>query len=190
MKNVILFASGSGSNAEAIMQHLAGNPGIRVAAVFCNNPAAGVISRAARFGIPVVLFKKAELRDTDHVDRKLEEYSTDLIVLAGFLQLFPERLILRYPNRIINLHPSLLPAYGGKGMYGHHVHEAVLAAGEKQSGITVHFVNEHFDKGEIIRQVAVPVMPDDTPDSLAARINQAELATLPKLVEELALSLG
>ena len=186
MKNLAIFASGSGSNAENIIRYFAEKPGFRVKKVYCNVPDAYVLERAKKYNVPTQVFNRAEFRNPDIILRQLQEEGTDFIILAGFLWLVPPCITNAYPNRIVNIHPALLPAYGGKGMYGHHVHEAVLAAGEKESGITIHYVNEHYDSGDIIFQATCPVLPDDTPDTLAARVHELEYAHFTRVIEEAA----
>lgn len=186
MKNLVIFASGSGSNAENIIRYFAEKPGFCVKKIYCNVPDAYVLERAKKYNVPTQVFNRAEFRNPDIILRQLQEEGTDFIILAGFLWLVPACITSAYPNRIVNIHPALLPAYGGKGMYGHHVHEAVLAAGEKESGITIHYVNEHYDSGDIIFQATCPVLPDDTPDTLAARVHELEYAHFPRVIEEAA----
>ena len=144
MKKIAIFASGSGSNAENIIQYFAQKPQFCVKSVFCNVPDAYVLERAKKYRIPSFVFNREEFRNPDKVFRQLQEQEIDFIVLAGFLWLMPSFITAAWPNKIVNIHPALLPAYGGKGMYGHHVHEAVIAAGEKESGITIHYVNDHY----------------------------------------------
>ncbi|MDE7375788.1 MAG: phosphoribosylglycinamide formyltransferase [Muribaculaceae bacterium] len=186
MKKIAIFASGSGTNAEAICQKLAGRDDIKVEVMVCNRRQAGVYERMERMGVESVFMGKAEWADGARVLDLMRSRGIDLIVLAGFLAYIPPALIEAYPQRIINIHPSLLPRHGGPGMYGHHVHEAVLADGDKESGITIHYVDEHVDGGQIIFQATCPVHPDDTPDTLAARIHVLEHAHYPRIVEELA----
>lgn len=190
LKRIALFASGSGSNAEKIAQYVVDNPNIQVPLLLTNNPKAGVIDRARRgFGVgqrvPVVLFDRAIFYDTNQITELLQKQGVDLIVLAGFMWLVPTSLVRAFPNRIINIHPALLPKFGGKGMYGHHVHEAVVAAGETESGITIHYVNEHYDEGQIIFQASCPVGPTDTPDDVARRVQVLEHEHYPRIVAEL-----
>lgn len=182
MVRIAILASGSGSNAQRLVEHFRTHPKACVALVGCDQPKAGVIQRAWDHGVPLYLFNGKQLRSGD-VLRELQAQRIDLIVLAGFLRLIPEDLVRAFPERIINIHPSLLPSYGGKGMYGQHVHEAVIAAGERQSGITIHLVNERFDEGAHLAQFTCPVFPDDTPGTLAARIHQLEHAHYPEVVE-------
>ena len=184
MKKIAIFASGSGSNAENIIQYFAQKPQFCVKSVFCNVPDAYVLERAKKYRIPTFVFNREEFRNPDKVVRQLQEQEIDFIVLAGFLWLMPSFITAAWPNKIVNIHPALLPAYGGKGMYGHHVHEAVIAAGEKESGITIHYVNDHYDQGAIIFQAKCPVLPTDTPDDLAARIHELEYRYFPEIIEK------
>ncbi len=182
MVRIAILASGNGSNAQRLMDHFRGHPSARVVLLACNKPQAGVVVRAWNGGVPCYLFNGHLLRHGT-VQRELLGQRIDLVVLAGFLSLIPPELVRAFPDRIINLHPALLPKYGGKGMYGHHVHEAVLAAKETESGITIHFVNERFDEGDHIAQFKCPVLPTDTPDTLAARIHALEHEHYPDVVE-------
>ena len=184
MKKIAIFASGSGSNAENIIQYFAQKPQFCVKSVFCNVPDAYVLERAKKYRIPTFVFNREEFRNPDKVFRQLQEQEIDFIVLAGFLWLMPSFITAAWPNKIANIHPALLPAYGGKGMYGHYVHEAVIAAGEKESGITIHYVNDHYDQGAIIFQAKCPVLPTDTPDDLAARIHELEYRYFPEIIEK------
>lgn len=183
--NIVIFASGSGSNAENIMRYFKGHPSIRVVAVFTNNKQAGVIDRALNAGVAVQIFNKADFTTTDKVIELVNQYKPSLVVLAGFLLLVPSDFIRAFDNKIINLHPSLLPKYGGKGMYGHFVHDAVLNAGETESGITIHKVNAEFDKGEIVFQAKCPINENDTVESLASKIHMLEHEYLPQVIEKL-----
>lgn len=185
MVRIAVLASGSGSNAQRLVEHFAASPWARVVLIACDQPAAGVLQRAHDLAVPAYLFNGAQLKDGS-VQRELQAQRIDLVVLAGFLRLIPADLVTAFPDRIVNIHPALLPAYGGKGMYGHHVHQAVIAAGEKESGITIHRVNEHYDEGEHLLQVRCPVLPDDTPDTLAQRVHALEHAHFPRVVEQLA----
>ena len=189
MLRIAVLASGSGTNAERLVRHFAEHPRMRVALIGCDRPGAGVLQRAWDLGVPSLLFSGTELRDGT-VQQELVGQGIGLVVLAGFLRLVPSALVGAFPDRIVNIHPALLPAYGGKGMYGRHVHEAVLAAGEPESGITVHLVNEHYDEGEHLFQARCPVLPDDTPDSLAVRIHELEHRHYPQVVEKLAEALA
>ncbi len=184
MKNIAIFASGSGSNAENIICHFAEKPDFCVKRIYCNVPDAFVLERAQKYDIPTMVFDRQAFRDPEKVLRQLEEDNTDFIVLAGFLWLMPDFIIAAYPNRIVNIHPALLPAYGGKGMYGHHVHEAVIAAKEQESGITIHFVNEHYDSGSIIFQAKCPVLPTDNASDLADRVHGLEYKYFPEIIEQ------
>ena len=184
MKKIAIFASGSGSNAENIIQYFAQKPQFCVKSVFCNVPDAYVLERAKKYRIPSFVFNREEFRNPDKVFRQLQEQEIDFIVLAGFLWLMPSFITAAWPNKIVNIHPALLPAYGGKGMYGHHVHEAVIAAGEKESGITIHYVNDHYDQGAIIFQAKCPVLPTDSPDDLAARVHELEYRYFPQIIAE------
>lgn len=189
MPRIALFASGSGSNAEEITRHFATHPDVQVTLILTNNPQAGVIDRSRRgFGcgqhVPVVVFDRPAFRETDRIVQLLQAQRIDLIVLAGFMWLVPVSLVQAFPGRIVNIHPALLPKFGGKGMFGHHVHEAVVAAGETESGITIHFVNEHYDEGQIIFQARCPVTPTDSPDEVAAKVHALEYAHYPRVVGE------
>jgi phosphoribosylglycinamide formyltransferase-1 len=181
-KNIAIFASGAGSNAEKIIQYLGNHESIRVSLIVCNKPEAGVLKIAAASSIPTLLIEKERFFRGDGYLSALKEYSIDFIVLAGFLWKIPATLIATYPHKIVNIHPALLPNYGGKGMYGMRVHEAVIAAGEKESGITIHYVNEHFDEGEVIFQATCAVEEGDTAEILAGKIHGLEHANFPKVV--------
>ncbi len=180
---IAIFASGSGSNAAALMQYFAGHARVRVGLVVCNNPGAGVIAHAEANMIPVELVNKAGYADADYVLGVLAKYKIDLIVLAGFLKLIPEWLIDAYPGRILNIHPALLPKFGGKGMYGMHIHEAVRASGVTETGLTIHLVNSEYDKGAPLFQVKCSVYESDTASDIAARVLKMEHRFYPKVVE-------
>ncbi|QJD94935.1 phosphoribosylglycinamide formyltransferase [Mucilaginibacter robiniae] len=182
---VAVLASGSGSNAQKIMEYFKGHAQGEVVLVLSNNPNAYVLQRADNFEIPTHVFTRHEFYQTDEVVRLLQNMQVDVIVLAGFLWLVPASLLQAFPNKIINIHPSLLPKYGGKGMYGDHVHKAVLANGEAESGITIHFVNEHFDEGEIIHQAKYKIEPSDTLEIIKLKGQQLEHQHLPKVIEGL-----
>lgn len=184
-KKIIIFASGSGSNAEQIIRYFSNNPHIHVAAVCCNNPRAGVIERAEKYHIPVYIFDRRALYGTDEVSNFLKRINPSLIVLAGFLWKIPQDIIEAFPSRIINLHPALLPKFGGAGMYGPNVQKAVLQAGERETGITIHYIDADYDRGKIIFQERCPVKPEDTPESLAKRIHALEHHFLPRIIEKL-----
>jgi formyltetrahydrofolate-dependent phosphoribosylglycinamide formyltransferase len=177
---VAVAASGRGSNLEALLQSLGEDAPARVVLVLSNRPDAGALERARAHGVPTeVLPDPADA--ADWLDR-LEHHRVDLLVLAGYLKLVPAAVIARYRDRIVNVHPGLLPTFGGRGMYGHRVHDAVLASGARESGATVHLVDEVYDRGAILAQGRVPVLPDDTPDRLAARVLQVEHRLLPAVV--------
>lgn len=189
MKKIAIFASGSGSNAENIIRFFENDPRNRVSLVLCNKPDAYVLERAKRLGVPALVFNREQFYHSDLILDRLKAEAVDLIVLAGFLWKVPANLLAAYPDRIINIHPALLPKFGGKGMYGEHVHEAVIAAGEKESGITIHHVNDCYDEGAAIFQATCPVLPDDTPDTLAAKVHALEYAHFPRVIKEFADSL-
>ena len=184
MKKMIVFASGSGSNMENLVNYFSHSPLVEVSLLVCNNPRAGVLQRAERLGIPVEMISRKTFYDTDHLTQKFLLMEADLLVLAGFLWLLPPTLVEAFPQRIINIHPALLPKYGGKGMYGDKVHEAVVAAGEPFSGITIHYVNEHYDEGDILFQEKIALQPGETAASLAARIHELEHNFYPKVIEK------
>ncbi|GAB3777214.1 phosphoribosylglycinamide formyltransferase [Spirosoma horti] len=190
MKHIVLFASGSGSNAEKIADYFTDNTDVTVSLILSNNPKAGVIERARRLHIPVLLFDRTTFYTTSQIVDLLHNQHIDLIVLAGFMWLMPADLVQAFPNKIINIHPALLPKFGGKGMYGHFVHEAVAAAGETESGITIHFVNEHYDEGQIIFQASCPVSPSDTPDDIARSVQALEHLHYPRVVAEVLATLS
>lgn len=180
---IALFASGAGTNAQKIMEHLKGHAEIKVALVVCNKPGAGVIGLAEKAGVPVLMIEKERFFRGDHYLPVLNEMGISFIVLAGFLWKIPAELIQAYPQGIINIHPALLPKYGGKGMYGSHVHEAVIAHRETESGITIHYVDEHYDHGATIFQAKCVVDEFDTADTLAQKIHKLEHAHFPNVVE-------
>lgn len=188
MVRIAILASGSGTNAQALMEHFNAHPHVEVALVGCDKPEAGVVARAWAHHVPCYLFNGGDLA-SGAVQRELEGYAIDLVVLAGFLRLLPKDLVRAWPDAIVNIHPSLLPKYGGKGMYGSRVHEAVIAAGEVKSGITIHLVNEHYDEGRVLQQEECPVHPGEDAEALAARIHALEHRFFPKAVEALALSI-
>lgn len=184
MKRIVLFASGSGSNVENIIQYFSSKSTVEVAGVFCNNESANVIDRAIRNHIPVVIFSKEEF-NSNIVLNKLNGLNPDLIVLAGFLLKLPSSFTIAFPNRIINIHPALLPKYGGKGMYGQHVHQAVFSNKEKETGITIHFVNEHYDEGEVIFQKSILINDCKTVDEISAKVHGLEFEFFPKVIDQL-----
>ncbi|GAB4205085.1 MAG: phosphoribosylglycinamide formyltransferase [Bacteroidia bacterium] len=188
--NISIWASGSGTNAENIILKFKNHPFIKVKMIVTNNPDAGVIQRAENLKKTVHIIPKNILFEkTDRVIELLQQEEIDLIVLAGFLLKVPEKIIHQFPNRIINIHPALLPKYGGKGFYGENVHKAVVANKEKESGITIHYVNEEYDEGQIIFQAKCPVYDKDTPDTLAQRIHQLEYEYYPMVIEQIAKSI-
>lgn len=184
MKNLVIFASGSGSNAEKIIEHFAPLNLAKISQIYCNNAGAGVIQRAKRLGIPCRVFNRDEFRNGT-ILKEIQDLSTDLIVLAGFLWLIPKEFTEAFPQRMINLHPALLPKFGGKGMYGHFVHEAVVANQEKESGITIHYVNEHYDEGAIIFQSSFEVLPNDTAEDVAQKGQILEHRDFPMVIERI-----
>jgi phosphoribosylglycinamide formyltransferase-1 len=184
-KRIAIFASGSGSNAQKIMEYFKRNAEAEVVLILTNNPQAFVLQRADNFEVPSHVFTRHEFFETDDVIRLLKNLQVDLIVLAGFLWLVPASLLKAFPNKIINLHPALLPKYGGKGMYGDHVHRAILDAGEEESGITIHFVNEQFDEGEVIHQSKFKIEPGDNLEMIKFKGQQLEHLHFPKVVEAL-----
>ncbi len=184
-KNIAVFASGAGSNTLKLIQHFEQHPAIHISLIVSNKKDAGVVAIARARHLPVLLLEKEAFFHGDAYVGELRQQAIDFIVLAGFLWKIPSRLIAAYPNRIINIHPALLPGYGGKGMYGHFVHEAVIAAGEKVSGITIHYVDEKYDHGSVIFQVTCPVDENDTPNTLAQKIHALEHRHFPEQVEKL-----
>lgn len=186
MTNIAIFASGSGSNAENLFNYFNNDKRVKIKLVVTNNDKAGVIERAERHKKNVQLISKTALNEyTDKIIEFLKAEGIDFIVLAGFLLKMPEAFIKAFPNKIINIHPSLLPKYGGKGMYGMHVHEAVIANNESKSGITIHFVNEEYDKGEVILQKECVLDKTDTAETLAKKIHALEMEFFPKAIETL-----
>lgn len=181
MKKIVLFASGSGTNAENIIKYFVQSKLGTVVAVFTNNPNAKVIERAKKYGVSTQIFSKEQLFEGE-VLQKINVIQPDLIVLAGFLLKFPENIIAAYPDKIINIHPALLPKYGGKGMYGMHIHKAIVDNKEKETGITIHFVNENYDEGNIIFQQNVVLAGDETPEEVAAKIHELEQKYFPKVI--------
>jgi phosphoribosylglycinamide formyltransferase 1 len=182
---IAIFASGSGSNAQRIAEYFAGSGLLEISAIYCNNPEAYVLERANLLGIPTVIFNRNDFYNSSFVLDDLEARGTDWIILAGFLWLIPGSILKAFPQRIINIHPALLPAYGGKGMFGMKVHESVIAAGEKQSGITIHHVNELYDEGDIIFQATCQIQPGDTPEMLASKIHSLEYEYFPMVIKDL-----
>ena len=187
MKKLSIFVSGNGTNLERIAEYFLEDWGVKIENVVCNNPKAYAIERAKKLDIPVRMITKQDFNSEAFVE-ELKDLDIDLIVLAGFLWKLPENLVKAFPKKIVNIHPALLPKYGGKGFYGEHVHEAVVAAKEAQSGITVHYVNELYDSGEIILQARVSLDENETPDTLAAKIHQLEQAYFPVAIEQVLFS--
>ena len=185
MKNIVIFASGSGSNAQQIVEHFSGSTIARVVKIFTNRKDAHVLQRASNFNIPTFVFDWTDLYENNAALNHLSEMKPSLIVLAGFLWKVPEKIINAFPKRIVNIHPALLPKYGGKGMYGEHVHKAVLDNKEKTSGITIHYINENYDEGAIIFQASCQVVDDDTPQTLAEKIHLLEHKYFPKVIENI-----
>lgn len=184
-KKIAIFASGSGTNAENIIRYFREKGTATVALVLTNRRDAFVLERAARLDVPARWFAKSDWENGEAVLDVLKEYGIDFVVLAGFLARVPENILHKYPERMVNIHPSLLPKFGGKGMYGDRVHEAVIAAGEQESGITIHYTSERYDEGAVICQKRCPVLPDDTPETLAQRIHRLEYETYPQVIEAL-----
>ena len=182
--NIAIFVSGSGTNCENLIKYFAGSQCVNCALVVSNKPDAFALERAQRLGVPTAVAPKAQLNDPDFMLPLLREYGISFIVLAGFLPLVPDFLLDAFPRRIINLHPALLPKFGGKGMWGHHVHEAVKAAGETETGMTVHWVTPVCDGGEIIAQYRCALSPDDTVDDIAEKEHQLEMQYFPQVVEQ------
>ena len=184
-RRLAVFASGNGTNCENLIRYFRNSDVAEVALVVSNRSEAGVLQRAAQLGCPSVVIKKQALTADEGVMDLMREYNIHFIVLAGFLPIIPDYLIEAYPNRIINIHPSLLPKFGGHGMWGHHVHEAVWAAKESETGMTVHYVSSVCDGGQIISQYAVPLLPTDTPDDIARKEHELEMKYFPLVVERL-----
>jgi phosphoribosylglycinamide formyltransferase-1 len=184
-KRIAIFASGSGSNAQKIMEHFKRSSEAEVVLILTNNPQAYVLQRADNFEIPSHIFNRDEFYQTDAVIKLLKNLQVDLIVLAGFLWLVPPTLLKAFPNKIINLHPALLPKFGGKGMYGDHVHQAVLDANEEESGITIHFVDEKFDEGEVLHQSRFKIEPGDNLEMIKFKGQQLEHHHFPRVIESL-----
>lgn len=185
MKNIAIFASGSGTNAEKISLFFKNKTLAKVSIIFSNKKNAYVLNRAKNLNIPFRTFSRNEFYNTSEISDCLNEFNVDLIVLAGFLWLIPDFLIKEYPNRIVNIHPALLPKYGGKGMYGEKVHQKVIENCENESGITIHYVNEKYDEGKIIFQAKCDVLENDTPETLAQRIHKLEYKHFPVVIENI-----
>ncbi len=185
MKRIVIFASGSGTNAENLIKFFHNSDNVSVIQVLSNNPHAKVLDRAKKLEVSALSFNRIAFTKTDDVLHILKASNPDLIVLAGFLWKFPEHILNEFPNKVINVHPALLPKYGGKGMYGMHVHKAVVDNNETETGITIHYVNEHYDEGAIIFQSKCDVSNNDTADDVAAKIHELEMEHFPKVVEGL-----
>ena len=184
---IAIFGSGNGTNAQRISEYFAENPEVEVNTIITNKKDAYIVQRAKNLGIDCIYFSRHDFFETDNVLNYLKERNIDYVILAGFLWLVPQNLLSAFPKRIINIHPALLPKYGGKGMFGEHVHEAVIANHETQSGITIHFVDEHYDRGTTIFQATCDIAPDDTPDTLAQKIHKLEHEHFPKVIEKVVL---
>ena len=187
VKRIIFFASGSGTNVENIIKYFHRNKAVEITLILTNNPDAGIIRRAEKMNKPLILFSRRELLDQSLL-RKIITINPDLIILAGFLLKIPKEFVKAFPKRIINIHPALLPKFGGKGMYGDRVHQSVKDAGEQITGITIHLVDEYFDQGEIIFQASVNVACDDSVEEIADKVHQLEYAHYPKLINKLLFS--
>jgi len=183
MVNLAIFASGNGSNAQRIIEYFSDSLNVKVSLVLSNNPSAFVLKRADNLGIPNVVFSRNDLYNSETVCDVLQSYNINFIVLAGFLWLVPENILKTYTNRIVNIHPALLPSYGGRGMYGMKVHENVIKNREKESGITIHWVNMYYDEGAVIFQAKCPVVENETPESLASKIHELEYRYYPEVIE-------
>jgi phosphoribosylglycinamide formyltransferase-1 len=185
MKRIAIFASGSGTNAENIIKYFSDNPLINCTLVLCNKQDAKVLDRAERLRVPSMVFNREGFYNSNVVIDRLLEEGIDLIVLAGFLWLVPDNILNAFEGRIVNIHPALLPKYGGKGMYGMKVHEAVRASGDKETGITIHFVNEKYDEGETIFQSKCEISAEDTPETIAGKVHALEYKHYPEVIEKL-----
>jgi phosphoribosylglycinamide formyltransferase 1 len=185
MEYIAIFASGSGSNALQIINHFAHHPKIRVALVVSNKADAGVLDKARKLGIQTLIISKSTFYETQEILKQLDTFKISFIALAGFLWLVPQYVTEQFSQRIVNIHPALLPKFGGKGMYGLHVHKAVKAAGETESGITIHYADRHYDEGAVIFQAKCPVFSADTPEEIAARVLTLEHQYFPQVIEKL-----
>lgn len=183
IKNIAILASGSGTNAENIIRYFKDSKSVKIQLVISNKSNAYVLERAKKLEVPTEVFPKEEWLTGEDILTTLQKYEIDLIVLAGFLSHIPDAILHTYPHKIINIHPSLLPKYGGKGMYGNHVHEAVVASAEKETGITIHYLNERYDEGEVIFQTTCPVFPEDSVEDVATRVHALEYEYYPKIIE-------
>ncbi|WP_452220120.1 phosphoribosylglycinamide formyltransferase [Lacinutrix salivirga] len=185
MKRIVIFASGSGTNAENLIKFFHNRENASVILVLSNNPRAKVLERCKKLNVSALTFNKIAFTQTEHVLNILKSSTPDLIILAGFLWKFPENILKTFPNKVINLHPALLPKFGGKGMYGMHVHQAVVQQKENETGITIHYVNEHYDEGTIIFQAKCKVLASDTAEDVAKKIHKLEMKHFPEVVDEL-----
>lgn len=185
MTNIAIFVSGNGTNCENIIKYFKDNKNINVCLVISNRPDAYALVRAAKYDVPCKVLSKQEINDSDVIIPLLESFKINFIVLAGFMLMIPKFITEKYDCKIVNIHPSLLPKFGGKGMYGHHVHEAVKAAGEKETGITIHYVSNVCDGGEIIAQFKTAVSPEDTPETIEAKVHVLEQQYFPETIERL-----
>jgi phosphoribosylglycinamide formyltransferase-1 len=183
MKNIAILASGSGSNAQNIAEYFKGNEQVSINAILTNKKDAFVLERAEKLNVPSYIFNRNSFYNTDEVLDILNDKKTDLIVLAGFLWLIPENILKKYNKRIINIHPALLPKYGGKGMYGMNVHNAVKENGDEETGITIHVVNDKYDEGDVVFQAKCEVVSEDTPDTIAEKVHKLEYEHFPKQIE-------
>lgn len=184
MRKIAILASGEGTNAERIIRYFLEKRTAEVALVITNKAQAGVLKRTERLGVPSLVIPAGGFAEGEAL-QVLRRYEIDFIVLAGFLLKVPDGILHDYPNKIVNIHPALLPKFGGKGMYGSRVHEAVIEAGEKESGITIHYIDEHYDEGRVIFQATCPVLPDDIAETLAARVHALEYEHFPRVIEEI-----
>ena len=189
-KRLAIFASGTGSNAENIIKYFRDHPSIEVFCLLCNKPDAPVIKSLEAYAIEIKIFNREDLYDSHEIKSYLDWYQIDFIILAGFLWLLPENIIEDFPDRIINIHPALLPAYGGKGMYGNKVHQAIIENKDMETGISIHLVNEKFDEGKLLFQAKVPVAEDDTASTIALKVRALEQAHFPRVIEEYLGALG
>lgn len=184
-KKLTIFASGRGSNAEAIIKYFKNDPRVETVLIVSNNPGAGVLQLAEEWDIESLVINRQQFRASKLLDERLLSLKVDLVVLAGFLWLIPERLLKLFPGKIVNIHPALLPKYGGKGMYGIHVHEAVKAAGDKESGITIHLIDEEYDKGKALFQAKTPINELDSPEQIASKVLKLEHYHYPRVIEKI-----
>ena len=185
MKYIVIFASGSGSNAQKIVEYFSKSEIARVVMIYSNRADAYVLQRAYKLNIPSVVFDKVDFHETDLILNQLNQLQPDLIVLAGFLWKIPEKIVHAFPKKIVNIHPALLPKYGGKGMYGDRVHRAVIENCEKESGITIHYVNENYDEGAFILQAKIEIDDDETPETLANKVHELEHKYYPSIIEQI-----